>query len=87
MANAIINPASGSSTSIGAFAGLNTTDPHLAFWLFAGELAGILVLTIVADASDSAGYVILVVFAALWLLWLIFNSDKLVTVANKITGG
>jgi hypothetical protein len=67
--------------------GFSTTDPHQAFWLFVAELAAILVLTVVADASEEAGLVIAFIFAALWLVYLIYNADTIAKLGTKVTGG
>ena len=69
------------------FKGFSTTDPHQAFVIFVVELVGILVLAFVADASENAGYVILAVLAALWLLYFINNGDALASLLSKLTGG
>lgn len=64
-----------------------STDSHTVLLLLVIELAGVAVLAAFADASDNFAYVAVAFLLAVWLLFLMYNSQPLTAFVKKFTGG
>lgn len=57
--------------------GWQSSDPHTAFLTLGAEVALIVVLSVIADASPQWGTVIVVLLVGLWLVWAMFNVSTI----------